>query len=126
MINLQKIRDLCKKNRITLKRLAEDIEMTDAGVQYILNNNTTSLDNLYKIASYFKVHIGYFFDEEPESISSINQVANGHGNKQSIEIDQQYKKIMRLEFQIDSLKDEVKALKEQLKLKNEIIELLKK
>jgi len=114
MVNLLKIRDLCKKNRISLKRLSEDIGISETGLQYILNNNTTSAENLYKIAKYFNVPVGYFFDEiELAPIQNGNIFQNSNGNiitqtmgeqkcmqeldKTKKELNEAYKKIIELQ-----------------------------
>ena len=114
MLNLQKIRDLCKDKRVTLKELAQNIKATEAAVQYMLKDNAISMKNLEKIANFFNVPVGYFFDEP-----IINQVSNGNNNHQVIQINS-------LQHEIDLLKKEIEGLKNELKAKNELIEVLKK
>ena len=64
-MNAQKIRDLCKKHRITLKELADKIPLTPTGMQHILRYGATNTGTLEKIARELGVHPGYFFDDFP-------------------------------------------------------------
>lgn len=117
--NAVKIRELCAEKRISLKELSEKIDITQNGLQSILNNNTTSIDTLLKVCNYFNVPVGYFFNEIP-SIGyynqGIQQIANGDGNNQ----------VINLSHEIDVLKKENEGLKNELRAKNELIEVLKK
>lgn len=62
-MNAQKIRDLCKKHRITLKELSTKVGLTATGMQHILRFNATNTGTLEKIARELGVHPGYFFDD---------------------------------------------------------------
>jgi transcriptional regulator with XRE-family HTH domain len=64
-MNAQKIRDLCKKHRITLKELADKVGMTATGMQHILKFGATNTGTLERIARELGVHPGYFFDDHP-------------------------------------------------------------
>lgn len=60
MYDLTLIRKLCQEKGITLKALAEKIGITQAGIQYILQTNTTKIVTLKKIADVLDVDIAYF------------------------------------------------------------------
>ena len=60
-----KILDICKKQKITQKELAEKIGMSAVGLSKAINGNPT-IDTLEKIANALGVHISELF-EQPET-----------------------------------------------------------
>ena len=64
-MNTDKIRDLCKKHRISLKELSEKVGLSPNGTQHILRAGSTNTTTLEKIALELGVHPGYFFDDSP-------------------------------------------------------------
>ncbi len=112
-----KIRELCSERKVSLKELSSRVDITQNGLQSILNNNTTSIDTLLKICNYFNVPIGYFFEEMPAVgyAHGIQQVANGNGNNQ----------VINLSHEIDVLKKEIEGLKKELAAKNDLIDVLR-
>ena len=123
MANLKKIRDLLEKNKVTIVELSKEINFTTQGLQKAMKRNTISIAVLEKIASYFKVPVGYFFDES--EATGIGVVQNGHYNivgangKISVGEAECWKENERL-------KEKVKGQDELIKAKDEIIRLLKK
>lgn len=65
MANLQKIRDIAKARRISLRDLASQIGVTEAGVYRIIKENSTRVDTLEAIAKILQVPISVFFDDIP-------------------------------------------------------------
>lgn len=63
MANLQIIRDLCRDKNITLKELAKRTGLSQHGLQIILRNNSTKVENLEKFAQILNVPISVFFEE---------------------------------------------------------------
>jgi transcriptional regulator with XRE-family HTH domain len=61
LFNSQKIKELCKKNNMTLKELSEKIGLSQTGLQGIFKNNSTSIETLQKICQVFNVSVEYFF-----------------------------------------------------------------
>jgi DNA-binding Xre family transcriptional regulator len=79
-MNLLKIRELCEQKEGGVKRLAEEIGMSEQNLHRCITLNKIQAGELEKIAHIFDVHIGYFFDNIP-----INQsIANGNGSAASI------------------------------------------
>ena len=68
MANLLKIREICSEKKISLVSLSKKLGISQTGMQRILNDNTTKLDTLEKIASILEVPIWVFFDLEPEVV----------------------------------------------------------
>jgi len=115
-----KIRQLCKERRISLKELAEGINITQTGLQGILKNNSTSLDKLIEIVEFFKVPVGTFFDEPEAPIGNgVNMTATGNNNKQSVALNDCHHKVALLEKEIEGLKKEIEG-------KDKIIGLLER
>lgn len=79
-MNLLKIKDLCEQKEGGIKRLAEDIEMSEQNLHRCINLNKIQAGELEKIARIFNVPIGYFFED---SIST-QSIANGNGSAASI------------------------------------------
>lgn len=63
MANLQKIRDIAKERRISLRDLASQIGVTEAGVYRIIKENSTRVDTLEAIAKSLQVPVAVFFDD---------------------------------------------------------------
>jgi len=79
MANLSIIRELCKEKNISLKKLGEEIGITTPqGVQRMINENSTTIDRLEKIAKLLDVPIWRFFDPDLETayIMEIEQQKN--------------------------------------------------
>lgn len=79
-MNLLKIKELCERKEGGIKRLAEEIGMSEQNLHRCINLNKIQAGELEKIAHVFDVPIGYFFDSAP-----LNQsIANGNGSAASI------------------------------------------
>jgi len=79
MANLSIIRELCKEKNISLKKLGKEIGIkTPQGVQRMINENSTTIDRLEKIAKLLDVPIWRFFDPNIEMayIQQIEQQKN--------------------------------------------------
>ncbi|MDR2085814.1 MAG: helix-turn-helix domain-containing protein [Dysgonamonadaceae bacterium] len=62
-MNIIKIKELAENRAGGLKKLAKDIEMSEANLHRCINGNKIQANDLEKIASIFNVPVGYFFDE---------------------------------------------------------------
>ena len=125
-MNINKIIDLYKSQRLTQEELAKKSGISKTALsQILLRQSNPKISIVEKIANALNVPVGYFFDDTPEPTpSGMVQVANGHNNKQNIELNTQYKKIMQLEHNAELLKMQMEALKKELALKDKIIKLL--
>ncbi len=79
MINLGVIKDLCKKNDLSVRKLAEKLDIKPSSLQSAIDNNSTTLSNLEKIANYFDVPVGIFFGEKelPDKIEKLLSLFKG-------------------------------------------------
>lgn len=80
MANLSNIRELCIQKNITLKELSEEIGISQNGLQRILKDNSTRIDTLEKIASFFEVPITYFFQDDEEGVSETVELKTENEN----------------------------------------------
>lgn len=79
-MNLLKIRELCDRKEGGIKRLAEEIGMSEQNLHRCINLNKIQAGELEKIAQIFNVPIGYFFDNIPSNQS----IVNGNGSAASV------------------------------------------
>lgn len=65
--NLSIIRELAKKQNVSLKYISEQLNISPAALQNIMRNNGTSLETIGKLAEILDVSVGVFFGEENKS-----------------------------------------------------------
>ncbi len=63
-MNYNKIKFLADQNKITLKQICAQIDITEQGLQRMFSNNSMKIDTLEKIATVLNVPVAYFFSEE--------------------------------------------------------------
>ena len=101
-----KIRALVSLKKITIEELANKLTISKQALHNILGNRTSlKIEHLEKIAKVLEVPVSYFFEEDQGNAISISTTKSND---------------------IEQLQKEIENLKEQLSLKNQIIELLKK
>lgn len=83
-INLGIIKELCTQKGITLKKLAQDIDISQTGLTSAIKNNGTTLETLWKIANYLGVSVGLFFGEENKMAYSLNWRMGVHTLEESL------------------------------------------
>lgn len=66
MARLYIIKDLIRKNGYTIKSFAEEINMSEQGLQKLIRENSTKVDTLERIANKLKVSVSVFFEKEIE------------------------------------------------------------
>lgn len=87
-MNLEKIRRLAENYSGGVRKLASDIDMSEANLHRCISNNKIQAGDLEKIASLLGVSILSFFDEGPaqnnaiatgrNSIAAVNSEVNGN------------------------------------------------
>ncbi len=123
-MNISKLHELMKLKKITQKELSNKIFLSQNAISNILQRGDLKVSVLEKIAEVLSVPVSYFFEEE--SGTSLNkQITNGNGNVQMNGVNNGSIKLNNAKHEIDKLKAELSGCREQLKLKDEIIELLK-
>ena len=94
MANLSIIRELCKEKNISLKKLGQEIGIkTPQGVQRMINENSTTIDRLERIAKLLNVPIWIFFDLDPE-LSYKKKIESLE--KDYVELDKNYSRTIDL------------------------------
>lgn len=74
-MNLLKIKELTEKRNGGLKKLAADINMSEANLHRCINANKIQATDLENIARIYNVPVGYFFDEvdTPDLASELDK-----------------------------------------------------
>lgn len=85
MANLQLIKDLAEKRKISVRDLAERVGLKENQIHVMCRSNSTKIDTLEKIARVLDVPISYFFDEDITITERYEQ--NGDHNLQAHRID---------------------------------------
>lgn len=80
MLIAKKLRDLMESNGDTKVGLGAQTRLSDQTINNILNGSDMKVSSLQKIALYYKMPIGYFFDETNRTYISgdKNQIGNGN------------------------------------------------
>lgn len=65
---INKIRMLCDKKKVTLKKLATEIDVSETGFSQMLSNKSMKISTLQDIANYFQVPMTWFFEDEQQNI----------------------------------------------------------
>ena len=110
----QRIKFLRVSLKINQTEFAESLGVTPSTISGLEGNKASaSLGLLEKIAQTYEKEYKYFIEEEP-SKTAISKDNNGNLVQNSNNVN------------IDTCKQEIVSLKEQVRLQNEIIDLLKK
>ena len=94
--------------------MANELGMSRQNLDYCLKNNTMQPDDLYKLSKIVDVPLSYFFEESETSLISEPEVSYGN------------KSLLDCEHQKELLEQELAHKNEMLRVKEEMIELLKK
>ena len=70
MANLHIIKELIKRNNLTIREFSNELGMTEQGLQKLIRENSTKVDTLELIAKKLNVSISIFFEECSSSINS--------------------------------------------------------
>ncbi len=118
-----RIRALCKEQRIPLKELAKAVDISEAGLQGILKNNSTTVEKLAHIASYLQVPVGSFFEEDVVEETTKKEVHhfshNKIGNNSTITVNA----LTECKHKLELIKMENEGLKKEIESQKKIIEL---
>ncbi len=63
MANLQKIKDIAEKQKISIRDLADRVGLKENQIHVMCRTNSTKIDTLEKIAKALKVSVIVFFDD---------------------------------------------------------------
>jgi transcriptional regulator with XRE-family HTH domain len=115
-LNYSLIKNFASENKISLKDLAEKINLSEQGLHSGIKNQTLSVTNLEKISKVLNVPISKFFDDKIQS-DKVEEAAVVYGN--TILSDRE--KIIMLEATITELRGQVeyfrKLYEESIKAK---------
>lgn len=120
-MNLEKIKILSEKKKITLTDLSSKINMSYQNLNRCIRENKMQAQDLEKICNILDVPISYFFEQcedETQKVAIKHNAINGNNNQIQIKLTEQ-------SHEIEKLKKEIEYLKEIIKQKEELINLLK-
>lgn len=120
MANLQYIKNLAEKKKISIRELADRVGVKENQIHVMCRTNSTKIDTLEKIAKELGVSISYFFDEETKM--EIREAGRDYVEKGKIEHNgNEYYGADSVEAE---LRDQISILKSQLADKERIIKLM--
>ena len=117
MVVFDKIKEIIKSKKVTIKELSENISMGEKGLHNALNGGTLRVKVLLEIADYLNVDPSVFFhgNKYPD-----NEEMNILGDKEST-----YQVKNNADDELNHLKEKVEHLEKLIEAKNEIIDLMK-
>ena len=80
-MNLSKIKDLAKDQGKTMASVASAAGLTQAGLSFIIRENSTKVETLQKIAKYLNVSILEFIEDDVAAPTPANGNTATVGNK---------------------------------------------
>lgn len=102
-MNYNKIKDLARDKKISLKELASRVDISETGLHHSIRSKVMRIDVLEKIASVLDVNICVFFGDRQQNSSDT----------------------IELKKQVASLNDEIMKNEKYIKVLEEHIETLK-
>jgi len=120
-MNLEKIKILSEKKKITLTDIANKIDMSYQNLNRCIRENKIQAQDLEKISSVLKVPVSYFFDEVGPGGDKILQI-----NKNGINVNNGTVTLADCTHQLELMKKDIEGLKKEIELKDKIIEMLEK
>ncbi len=85
MANLQKIKDIAERKKISIRELAERVGLKENQIHVMCRTNSTKIDTLEKIAIELGVSVACFFDGDVTITERYEQ--HGDHNLQAHQID---------------------------------------
>ncbi len=85
MANLQKIKDIAERKKISIRELAERVGLKENQIHVMCRTNSTKIDTLEKIAIELGVSVACFFDDDVTITERYEQ--HGDHNLQAHQID---------------------------------------
>lgn len=122
MANLQIIRDLAFSKKIKLAEIAAKCDITQQGLNALINSNSTKVETLEKIAKVLNVPISTFFGEEQAMVAD-NIAPYGITKIADDELQQENEKLKAKNAELEK---QVKVLFEMIDMLQSQIDKIKK
>jgi DNA-binding Xre family transcriptional regulator len=118
-MNLIRIKSLAEKKNVSIRNLSQQIKMSEQNLHKCIRDNRMEAGELEKIAAYLNVPINYFFIADLDKLGdepkiNIKQEHNGNGHN-----------IAAQDAKLSECTKEIEHLREIIKLKDEIISVMK-
>jgi transcriptional regulator with XRE-family HTH domain len=119
MANFLVIRDLSEAKRISLRKIASKVGISESALQTLIRNGSTKTTTLEKIAEILEVPVGVFFDETPNRSITQKGNANFIANSHNIQISE-------CESKLELAQNKIANLEALLEEKERTIQILMK
>lgn len=122
----ENLEELIKNSGITKVNLASNTGLTSQTIANILNGSDVKVSSIQKIANYFKVPVGYFFDETTTSQQTTgnSNVTVGRDNNGHISIAECQDKLDDALLEIKHLQEVIEGKDKLLNEKERLINVL--
>lgn len=136
-MDFSKINTFRNLKRIKWTEIANHIQMTRAGLDNSIKNEALKVRDLEKIAEYLEIPIEKFFKNDSDEniflqrdgaqiVGNRNTVATGRSQaKAQKDQNNPMKELVTTRHEVEMLRLKLEAAERELKLKDEIIEMLK-
>ena len=140
MIDVNTLKEAAKRQGLTIKQLAELVDMSETGFHQAMGNRTLKAEVIESLAVHLGKDISEFFTMEANHQKIINNIQHGDGNTfgvnsvyvtHSMNNDNDHRiellenKVAHLEEQVSIYKQLVISLQDQISLRDQTLELYK-
>lgn len=134
MAKLQRIKEIAEQKKITLDNLAEQVGISVQAIHLMVRKNSTKIETIERIAKALNVSVLEFFTDDIRNVANAQGAGSAATNSGNINIvnegvqasqpsDTAERKPQDDDVRV--LRERIRGLEAQLKLKDEMIELLK-
>lgn len=85
-MNYNKIRELVVDKRLSLRKLAMKVGMTQPGFMRMLKNESMTVETLERVAAALKVPISEFFEPGEANAVQVKEPEATYGNKTEVQL----------------------------------------
>lgn len=132
MVNVNTLKEAAKKQGLTIKQLAELVEMSETGFHQAIANRTLKAEVIESLAVHLGRNVSEFFTMEANHPRVINNIQHGEGNTfgiNSIYVSHSLNKepdpnVEQLQLKISSLEKQLELQSQLLASKDEQLRLL--
>lgn len=120
-MNYNKLKEVIKSKGFSFRQLCIQINKSEAGFHKMIKDETMKVEDLEKISELLKVSPGVFFDTHPYNLIDSVSLTNVSESKVNYHKGDKF-----FSNETEQLKAEIANLRNELKYKDEMIELYRK
>ena len=114
MANLQRIKDILKEKGLTIRYLANELGISEQGLQKLIRENSTKIETLESISKILKVSIITFFEDGINSESTMYHQQSPNDSILLKLLEEKEKKIEKLTEELRAMERKVGSLEAKL------------